>query len=91
MVKMKYGIVPKKKKMVLYQKKNKGFRAGNLYTFIIIPHYPDDGYGDEKYIGNSEMNKMESLNPGTQGLLGNILIPLSESTIIIKLIDSLDK
>lgn len=88
MVKMKYGIVPKK--MVLYQKKG-GFRAGNLYTFIIIPHYPDDGYADEKYIGNSEMNKMESLNPRTQGLLGNILIPLSESTIIIKLIDSLDK
>ena len=81
----------KKKKWYCTKKKNKGFRAGNLYTFIIIPHYPDDGYGDEKYIGNSEMNKMESLNPGTQGLLGNILIPLSESTIIIKLIDSLDK
>lgn len=46
--------------MVLHQKKKKGgFRAGNLYTFIIIPHYPDDDYGDEKYIGNSEMNKMD--------------------------------
>lgn len=52
MVKMKYGIAPKKKK-------KRGFRAGNLYTFIIIPHYPDDDYGDEKYIGNSEMNKMD--------------------------------
>lgn len=30
-----------------------------MYTFIIIPRYPDDSYGDEKYIGNSEMNKID--------------------------------
>lgn len=78
MVKMKYGIAPKK-----------GYRASNLYTFINIPCHPGDGDGVVKYIGNSEMNKMESLYSRTQKLLGNILIPLSESTIIVKLIDSL--
>ena len=78
MVKMKYGIAPKK-----------GYRAGNLYTFINIPCHPGGDDDVVKYTGNSEMNKMKSLYSRTQRLLGNILIPLSESTIIIKLVDSL--
>lgn len=68
--------------MVLHQK-----RVTELTILISIPYYRDDGV--VKYIENSEINKIESLSSRTQRVLGNILIPLSESTIIIKLIDSL--
>lgn len=75
MVKITYGITPKKVT-----------ELATCTPLVNVPYCPDGGDdgGDAKYIKISEMNKTESLSLKTQTLSGNIAIPLSKPTIMIK-------